>query len=324
MSLFGGSLRSPVFGGLWSRPTMSALRLLRIAGGIALVATVSVALSGCGTAEGSDSSYPTGAAYAYLSNGSGFVPFNLLNHSTSRPIVLQAYPSEAITVVPSGRMAYEVTSSGVVPVNLVTGSFGRPISKVNDCQSIALDSSTQTLYLAGCGNSSDKFTNILPVSVTTGSSGTPIPVPGGPAGINISPDGLTAYVQTQGGATLTPVDLASRTLGTPIQVPNGVNDLAIAAEGGMGYATCSSPDCLTPINLKTGIAEKSFALQHDPNGIVVSPDGRTIYVTGGTYPPGSVGPPIPPDVTAINAVTGRVSGRFSIAGGASDIFNATS
>ena len=214
-----------------------------------------------------------------------------------------------------------------MPINLTTGTIGKPISKINNWQSIALDSNTQTLYLAGGPIPRDNFTNIVPVGITTGKTGTPIPVPGEPAEIDISPDGRTAYVLTQGGGTLTPVNLATRTVGTPIAVPDGVSELAIAPSGTMAYATgnanLGTTSFVTPIDLVTGTVESPISLRHAPDGIVLSTDGRTAYVAGGTYPPGSVGPPVPPDVTSINLTTGRVSGTFSIPGGASGIFNVT-
>lgn len=187
--------------------------------------------------------------------------------------------------------------------------------------------------MAGCGNNGADFKSILPVSVKTGAAGAPIAVPGGPSGVYVSPDGRTAYVQTNGGATLTPVDLATGALGNVITVPDGVSELAILPDGSMAYATGTSDVAIgggkqdsfvTPIDLETGVAETPITLLHDPYGIVVSPNGRTAYVTGGNYPAGSVGPPTPPDVTSINLVAGRVEATFSIPGGAGGIFNGTS
>jgi DNA-binding beta-propeller fold protein YncE len=221
-----------------------------------------------------------------------------------------------------------IGTSGIEPLNLATGAFGRPISTIHGWQSISLDVTSQTLYLAGGGG----FNSIVPVSVKTGIAARPIPVPGTPAGIKVSPDGRTAYVITHGGATLTPVDLTTGVLGTDITVPDGVTELAITADGRTAYATGSMGDVVgkqsfsyvTPINLTTGVAGAPIALLHAPYGIALSPDGRTAYVTGGNYPAGSVGPPTPPDVTSINLIAGRVEATFSIPGGAGSIFNGTS
>jgi hypothetical protein len=297
-----------------------------------LVAAPPLLMTACGTVASTSGTgtYPTGPDIAYVSNGSGWVPFNLVRHSVSRAI--PSPPVRAVTVAPDGRTAYEIGESGIVPVDLRTGTTGTPISKMSNCQSISIGGSGRTLYVAGCGDSAAGFKSILPVNVNTGAAGTPIAVPDTPAGVYVSPDGLTAYVQTNGGATLTPVDLATGALGNVITVTKGVSELAISPDGSMAYATGTSDEGIggkqysfvTPIDLKTGVPETPIALLHDPYGIALSPDGRTAYVTGGTYPAGSVGLPIPADVTSINLVAGRVEETFSISGGASGIFNGTS
>ncbi len=117
-------------------------------------------------------------------------------------------------------------------------------------------------------------------------------------------------------------------VGKVIQVPDGVSDLAIAPGGAMAYATGAGTvvvgkvqySYVTPINLAEGVAETPIPLLHGPEGIALTPDGNTAYVTGGL----SSGPPIPPDLTALNLASGKVSGTFSGPGGANDIVNATS
>ncbi len=293
----------------------------------------SLLLTACGTpASGSGPrTYPTGSEIAYIINGSGWVPFNLVRHSISRAIPVSRMV--AVTVAPDGRVAYGIGENGIVPVNLRSGTTGAPISEVSNCQSISIGGSGRTLYVAGCGDTAAGFKSILPVNVHTGVAGSPIAVPDGPLGVFVSPDGRTAYAQTNGGSTLTPVNLATGALGSVITVPKGVSELAFSPDGSVAYATGTSDEgvgggkqfsFVTPIDLKTGVAEIPIALLHDPYGIAVSPDARTAYVTGGTYPAGQVGPPIPPDVTSINLVDGRVEATFSVSGGASGIFNATS
>ena len=267
-----------------------------------------------------------------MASASGWVPFNLLRHSVSHVI---PYPSRerAVTVAPGGRTAYTSGPGGIVPVDLRTGTTATPISNGHDCQLISVGGSGRTLYVAGCGYNGNDFKSILPVNVKTGAAGAPIAVPGGPAAVFVSPDGRTAYVMTNGGDTLAPVDLETGVLGNVISVPDGVSELAISPDGTMAYATGTTADGIgggqelsfvTPIDLRTGVAGSPITLMHQPYGIVLSPDGRTAYVTGGNEPVGSVGPPTPPDVTSINLVTGRVEATFSIPGGAASIFNGTS
>lgn len=290
--------------------------------------------------------YPTGPDIAYVFNASGWIPFNLIDHSTSTPIRLMGQLDNSddpigsntwdVVVAPGATLAYGAGTSGIVPIDLRTGSVGKPISRIDGCQSISTGGSGQTLYVAGCGEGYNGFKTIVPVSAKTGAVGTPIRVPGGPLGVFVSPDGRTAYAVTNRGATLSPVNLATGVLGRVIVVPNGVSDFAISPDGTMGYATGTHSDggvgpngtgqytYITPINLKTGQAEQPIALLHDPLGIVLSPDGRSAYVTGGNY--GSdegMGSPDSPNVTEISLDSGRVEATFKIAGGAGTIFNET-
>ena len=305
----------------------------RRAARIILATVPSLMLAACAPATSTSSSrtYPTGPQIAYVVNGAGWVPFNLLRHSTSR--AMTAPKVEAVTVAPGARTAYGIGHDGIVPIDLQTGAIGKPIAAMSDCQSIATGGSGQTIYVAGCGTNGADFTTITPVDVKTGVASTPIAVPGGPEAVYVAPDGRTAYVGTNGAATLSLVDLATGALGKVISVPDGVGELAFSDDGTMAYATGNTDkgigggkqvSFVTPIDLRTGIAGTPIALMHDPYGIVVSPDGRTAYVTGGNVPVGIVGPPTPPDVTAINLVAGRVEATFSIPGGAGSIFNSTS
>jgi DNA-binding beta-propeller fold protein YncE len=299
----------------------------------ALFAALTLSTVACGTTASNSGtgSYPTGPDIAYVSNGSGWVPFNLLRHSVSRAIPIPRI--EAVTLAPGGKTAYGIGEDGIVPIDLRTGKIGAPISEVRNCESISMGGSRQTLYLAGCGDNGESFKTILPMDVKTGAAGVPITVPGHPYAVVVSPDGRTAYVLTNGGATVIPVDLPSGALGHVITIPDGVSELAISPDGTMAYANGNTGEGIgggkelsfvTPIDLRTGVAETPIVLLHQPYGIVISPDGHTAYVTGGNYPVGAVGPPTPPDVTSINLVAGRVEATFSIPGGAGSIFNGTS
>ena len=182
------------------------------------------------------------------------------------------------------------------------------------------------------------------------------PLGGGPNGAAIGPDGAV-YVCNNGGfewqdamgfaipgnqpadysgGRIERVDLSTGAVDVlytscgdhPLRGPN---DLVFDADGGMwftdhGKQRPRDQDRGGIYYARPDGSEITEVVQPSdfPNGIGLSPDGRTAYVTGGNEPVGSVGPPTPPDVTSINLITGRVEATFSIPGGAGSIFNGTS
>jgi YVTN family beta-propeller protein len=60
----------------------------------------------------------------------------------------------------------------------------------------------------------------------TGTAGKPIKVAEIPRAIAVTPDGKTAYVASDGSATVTPISTADNRAGTPIKV--GLRPVAIA------------------------------------------------------------------------------------------------
>ena len=103
-----------------------------------------------------------------------------------------------------------------------------------------------------------------------------------------APDG-TAYVIGSGG-TVTPIDLATSTPGRPIIVSGEPVAMAITPDGKTAYvasgaanggAKATSDQTVTPIDLATSTPGKPIDLRWPPDAIVITPDGRTAYITNG-------------------------------------------
>lgn len=279
---------------------------------------------------------PTGVDWAYVTSSNGIVPFNLTSHRIGQAITVPLWnPNESVIIANGGVTGFSISDAGLVPINFATGALRNPLPFEDELQGSALTPDGRTLCApiwndqAGLLNARE-IQSIVPIGAAKGALGRPIPIPGGPVGINISPDGRTAWVTTQGGATLTQVILPVGLVGYVIPVPVGIDNLTIAPDGPVAYAVGSRDDQVgsysesdvTPSNLLTGIVECPIVLHYDPFGIVISPDGHSIWVTGGTVgaEPGSR----TPDLRSINLATGRVDGTYSIPGGANDIVNAIS
>lgn len=231
--------------------------------------------------------------------------------------------SRCLAVVRGGRAMYALTARGVVRIDTVAGRMGRPIPGTRGWTSFAITPGGRVGYLADplTTNHSASRGEITPVDLTTGRVGRSFRVPGVAIGLAVAPGGRTAYAVTEGGTQLTPVNLVSHTAGKPITVPQGVGSLAITPAGRMAYATgnenVAEPghvtySFVTPIDLVTGVAEAPFRYRHAPTDVAISPDGKTLYLTGGI----DVGPPKPPAVWEVSAATGRVLGTLRVPGGA--------
>lgn len=167
----------------------------------------------------------------------------------------------------------------------------------------------QTLYMVdGAG--------LMAVHLRTGSSIT-IPVPGGANCMVLSPDGTTLYVSTNDD-TIIPVAAATVRPGHPIQLPRGhARDaepdlLALTADGKILYADLQwSPgnsllDEVVGVNLATGKAVPFDYHARDGDGMVLAPDGRTLYlITDGYDYDGNP----QPYLIAVSTATGKQVGQ---------------
>jgi DNA-binding beta-propeller fold protein YncE len=97
-------------------------------------------------------------------------------------------------VAADGRTGITTNEAGLVPLNFVTGTPSDPLPTVRNWFAMTLAPDGRTLWVTNLeGKPGSSFaqtdTAIVPISATIGRSGKPVPVPGGPVGINISPDG---------------------------------------------------------------------------------------------------------------------------------------
>jgi YVTN family beta-propeller protein len=111
--------------------------------------------------------------------------------------------------------------------------------------------------------------------------GAPIVLPGstGALGIDVSPDGQTAYAVTDAG--LFPINLPLRTVGAPIG--SGVLiDVAVTRDGQTAFITSLTTNTVEVVNLATWTAEAPIPVGSFPYNVAISPDGLTAYVTNYT------------------------------------------
>jgi DNA-binding beta-propeller fold protein YncE len=158
---------------------------------------------------------------------------------------------------------------------------------------------------------------LMAVYLRTGSSST-IPMPGGADSMVLSPDGTTLYVSTSDD-TIVPVAAATARPGHPIQLPRGRAEdampdfLALTANGKILYVDQQrSPgdhllDELVGVNLATGKAVPFEYHACDGDGMVLAPDGRTLYLVTDGADYDDVDPQ--PYLVAVSTTTGKQVGQ---------------
>lgn len=247
--------------------------------GVALVAALGLVSAGCGVVATPDSPTLAGSPVAsagpvgYVVCPDALTPIQLRSHVSEAPIVLPVAGTPslgdyAVAATPDGRWAFVVTQS-TTP--------GRPTANV-----------------------------LIPVDLATQRAGAPIVLPGhGPTrAVVVMHDGRTVLAAS--GTTVVPVDVASHAVGRPLDLGSGrtVSGMALSPTTDTLYVLV--PAGVIPVDTATATAGPpiltglTVSSVSSPHGLVVSPDGATLFVAGQG----------PPDfggrVEAVSTATGLV------------------
>jgi DNA-binding beta-propeller fold protein YncE len=218
-------------------------------------------------------------------------------------------PSSGFRAIWSPSLPTTVARVDTATMKAETSVDAAPMGTDNPPTQAILTGDDKTLYMVdGAG--------LMAVHLRTGSSIT-IPVPGGANRMVLSPDGTTLYVSTNDD-TIIPVAVATARLGRPIQLPRGrakeamPDLLALTADGKILYVDQQSApgdslfDELVGVNLATGRAVPFDYHARDGDGMVLAPDGRTLYLLTDGY--GHDGDP-QPYLIAVSTATGKQAGQ---------------
>ncbi len=104
-----------------------------------------------------------------------------------------------------------------------------------------------------------------------------IPIPPGPHGLVMAPDGSTVYASSDGDSTVSVIDTARDAVTSSIQVGQSPHGLAITPDGGTVLAAVFGASQVVSIDTATRTVSGSVAVA-SPHNIAMSPDGRTAYV----------------------------------------------
>ena len=111
-----------------------------------------------------------------------------------------------------------------------------------------------------------------------------VPIPPYTSGVAVTPDGARVLISSVSGVSLTVVDAASGAVRRPIPLimdmhPGGFERIAVTPDGRRAYVANQVKEYLAIADLRGGPANQSL-VDLRPSDVTLTPDGRTLYVTG--------------------------------------------
>ncbi len=89
-----------------------------------------------------------------------------------------------------------------------------------------------------------------------------------------------AYVTISGESTVTPINTATNIAGPSITVDGNPLNVVVAPDGNTVYVSSPEANVVTPIDTATNVARPAIAVPF-PRGMVITPDGATMFVSIG-------------------------------------------
>ncbi|MFM2352664.1 MAG: hypothetical protein RLZZ608_70 [Actinomycetota bacterium] len=192
----------------------------------------------------------------------------------------------SVAITPDGANAYVVNGSSntVSVISTATNTVTATIPVGDSPSGIAITPDGTTAYIPNA------FSNTVSVVTTATNTVTAtIPVGEAPTDIAITPDGTTAYVTNAFSGTISIIATASNTVIVAISVGEGPGGVAITPDGATAYVlkyfrrtesgTYENDSMVTVVSVATMSVTDTFSVGDSPNGVAITPDGTTAYVT---------------------------------------------
>lgn len=106
---------------------------------------------------------------------------------------------------------------------------------------------------------------------------TTIPIPTGPHGLVLTPDGKTVYASSDGATVVSVIDTATDTVTASIEVGQAPHGLAITPDGKTVLVAGFGTNQVMVIDAATNTVAGQVAVPQ-PHNIAIAPDGKTAYV----------------------------------------------
>jgi DNA-binding beta-propeller fold protein YncE len=251
---------------------------------------------------------------AYITTSGGILEVNL----ASEKIVGRITPHGSLfaldPIAIDGETAYVVSDNILTPIDLASGlalapvTLGASSAESADAtgfpSSIAIAPNGRTAYVAIPGQGTIVPVHLAPLSVAS-----PVLLGGTPRSIAISPNGAKAYVANSTTGAIDVVNLVTDSVGMPISGIADPQEIAITPNGQRAYVSTGTG--VVPIDLHSEralapIDVSSLGAGFVPGPIVVSPDGKSVYVANTESGTGNAALSIVS--TTSNSVVGRLGG----------------
>jgi YVTN family beta-propeller protein len=233
----------------------------------------------------------TNDSWAWVANykGQTVSTINLATGQLGQTISVPHAGPNTIAFTPNGKTCYvanwgtdAAAGSTVTPIQVTDGGAAGevlPSMQVGlNPNWVAITKDGSTAYVANKGSNS-----ISPISVASNTVGTPVPVPGPPIEMEITPNGNAGYVAIAGSSPevddVVPVKLATTpaTAGSPIKLgaKSQPHWIAFTLDGKTAYIVGNGNSTVTPVAVASGTAGTPIKVSNDPDS-----DLLAIAITG--------------------------------------------
>jgi PQQ-dependent catabolism-associated beta-propeller protein len=215
-------------------------------------------------------------------------------------VALSGSPVAAPGVDESTLPPADKEADGIGVVDLEQRRIMRVIKGVSDPEQVALSADEKRMYVA----SEDTGTAVV-IDVPTGKTLATITVGGEPEGVEVSPDGKLVYVTSEEDHQIAVIDTRTNKLVKRIEVGQRPRVVVFSADGARAYVTGELDASLMAIDVAKGEVVRRTTIPGEnvrPMGVVVTSDGKTLYVATGRGG----------KVARVDAQTLRVTGEVAV------------
>ena len=173
------------------------------------------------------------------------------------------------------------TADGIGSVDTTRNSFLKLLPSGTDPEEFAISRDGTRAYVA---NEDSGLCSL--VELATGKILLTVPVGEEPEGVAITPDGRECYVTSENNGLITVIATADNSVVASFKVGLRPRKVAFLPNGSKGYVSLENDGAVAVVDVVKHVVSHKISLQGEgvkPMGLVVSPDGRRLYITTGRF-----------------------------------------